>query len=421
MKHILSALLITLVTVIGFSMYQQQDVGYIKLQFADFVFETSLLVLLAATLVAAFVLSMLWRMLAFLGGLCACFGSKRRQRLRNKARQALDRGLIELAEGRFAKAEKILLQHIRHSDTPLIAYLAAARAAQQQGAHERRDRYLRRAHDIAPQADIAINLTQAELQMSQHQYEQALAGLTVLAEKAPGHAHIIKLLAQCYRHLRDWDKLRALLPDIRKHAALTSNETRQLEIAAWCGTLSEAAADASGEHSLQALWQQMPAHLKTLPQVVQCYARSLLASGAAAEAGQLLRDTLNRQWDDKLMAYYAGLDVANDAKQLETAETWLQEHPNNAHLLHMLGRLCLRSGLWGKARNYFEAALAVQALPQTYLSLARLLEEQMDDAVAAQQYYRQGLLLLASDNTTIAPLSTTHTETDRNRPRLKLV
>ena len=36
-------------------------------------------------------------------------------------------------------------------------------------------------------------------------------------------------------------------------------------------------------------------------------------------------------------------------------------------------------------------------MPENYLRLARLLEEHMDEPAAAQEYYRQGLHLLAGD------------------------
>ena len=90
-----------------------------------------------------------------------------------------------MSEGRFEQAEKILLKQVSHSDTELLNYLMAARSAQQQGAYDRRDEYLRLAHKAMPSADIAIGITQAELQLSHNQYEQALATLNHLSSIAP--------------------------------------------------------------------------------------------------------------------------------------------------------------------------------------------------------------------------------------------
>ena len=40
--------------------------------------------------------------------------------------------------------------------------MAAARAAQELGAYDRRDEYLRLAHDTTPDAEVAIGIVQAE-------------------------------------------------------------------------------------------------------------------------------------------------------------------------------------------------------------------------------------------------------------------
>ena len=421
MHRLLSALLITVLTVIGFVMYQQQDVGYIQLRFAGLDFESSLLVLLAATLVLLFVLSMLARVIGAIASVFALFGSRRRQRLQQKARQALTRGLMELAEGRFDRAEKLLLGQIRHNDYPLLAYLGAARAAQQQGAHERRDKYLRLAHEAAPEAETAIRLTQAELQLAHRQYEQALATLRVLAEQVPGHAYVLKLLARCYQQLKDWQNLRALIPGLKKHGVFDTDQTLQIEIAVWDGLLHDCA-EREDARALLALWAELPRHLRAVTRLTQSCARLLVQGDAADEAEHLLRQALNNNWDDGIMQQYAELDVPADSKALDTAEKWLQEHPHNAHLLYTLGNMCQQRSLWGKARNYYEASLAIQPLPETFLQLARLLETRMHNIEAAQEYYRQGLHLLAGQACeTPPPALPSDAVTVEAKPSLKVV
>ena len=85
-------------------------------------------------------------------------------------------------------SEKNLMRHATDSEMPLITYVAAARAAQLQGEHERRDAHLRRAFEQIPEAHVAVLLTQAELQIAHKQHEQALATLRRLQEVDPDHA-----------------------------------------------------------------------------------------------------------------------------------------------------------------------------------------------------------------------------------------
>ena len=86
-----------------------------------------------------------------------------------------------------------------------------------------------------------------------------------------------------------------------------------------------------------------------------------------------------------------------DNKQLETAQDWLQQHQHNPYLLFTLAKMCILRSLWGKARNYREASISIAPMPQTYLLLATLLEEHMDEISLAQSHYKQGLLLLSEE------------------------
>src|SRR5690606_9032267 len=81
-------------------------------------------------------------------------------------------------------------------------------------------------------------------------------------------------------------------------------------------------------------------------------------------------------------------------RQLALAESWLRDHPDDAGLLLCLGRLALMNRLWGKAREYFQAALARVPDAQTYAELARLLAH-LGEHEASSRYYERGLALCA--------------------------
>ena len=63
-------------------------------------------------------------------------------------------------------------------------------------------------------------LTQAELQLDQGQYEQALATLRRLEENSPNHGHALALLGRLYFRLEDWNNLSELLPRLRKQGRI---------------------------------------------------------------------------------------------------------------------------------------------------------------------------------------------------------
>ena len=424
MNRLLYVLLISAMTIVGFSMYKQSDLGFIRFGFAEFQFETNLVVFGAAVLCVLFIISGLVKLFHLIKNAMIYLSGQRQKRREEKARLSLSQGLIEYAEGRFEQAEKLLLQQVQYSENPLLVYLSAARATQQLGAHDRRDEYLRKAHSVAPDADIAIALTQAELQLAHDQNEQALATLTQLNKDTENHTYVLTLLANTYRHLQDWDNLKEILPALKKHGQLSAESFLSFEISVCNGQLSNisksSSANNTGSQSLIKFWNDTSHHLKVLPDVVEHYARQLVIVDASGEAENVLRVYLNKNWEESTIILYSELDVMVDNKQLEMVETWLVDHQHNAYLLLALGKICTSLSLWGKAKNYLEASIAINPMPENYLKLARLLEEHMIEPAAAQEYYRQGLHLLAGDYGEEI-LSKDEHDFERETPQLKIV
>jgi len=419
MNRLLYIFLISAITILGFTMYKQNDFGQISLSFVDFSFNTNLIVFGAAFLSGLFAILALVKAYQTIKNIIIHFAGKRENRLEEKARLSLSRGLIEYAEGRFEHAEKILLQQVKYSDNRLLVYLSAARAAQQLGAHERRDEYLRKAHLETPDADVAIGLTKAELQLAHDQNEQALATLTQLNKLSANHTYVLTLLANTYKHLQDWDNLEKILPDLKKYGNLSTESYLSFEIIVCCGQLFNLAKNQNSQLLID-FWSDTAPHLKEMPEIIEHYAKQLISVNAAGEADKTLRLYLNKNWEESTIVLYSELNVLVDNKQLEMTESWLKDHQYNAHLLLALGKMCISRSLWGKARSYLEASISINPMPENYLILARLLEENMDEPVAAQEYYRQGLHLLAGDYSEAVMGKEPHIF-DHETPQLKIV
>lgn len=383
-------LLLALVVAVGFGLLLVNEPGYVLIGYGTWTLETTVSLLLF-TLIAGF--AALYLLLRFLAGL-----KRAPQRLRAweqrrtllRARSTLNHGLMELAEGNWAGAEKRLLKYAGNSETPLLNYLAAARAAQQQGAHERRDQYLRLAHQAMPAADIAVGLTQAELQIAHRQLEQALATLTHLRTLAPRHAYVLTLLMRLYEGLQDWEHLRELLPELRKRKVLDAAASDALEVRVHSALLT-ALARGRDVAALREDWGRLPRRLHQQAELVLTYAAQLHALGEDNEAENLLRAVLKKSWDERLVDLYGRLQ-ADIRQQLATAEGWLREHERNPVLLQTLGRLAMRNSLWGKAREYLETGIGIAPTVESYQLLGSL-AEQVNDAALMTYCYRKGMLL----------------------------
>lgn len=425
MKRFLLALIIatSLAVAIGL-MANYYGPGYVVFSIADISIETSLIFMLGFLAIVFFLFHYLIRMLSILLHIPGFLGLKYSRRQAEKSRNALIKGLIEMSEGRFSQAEKILLKQVAHSDTGLLNYLMAARSAQFQGAYERRDEYLRLAHETTPSADIAIGITQAELQIAHKQNEQALATLNHLQSISPKHSYVKKLQAKVYEQLDDWENLEKLLADVRKQHLISDDKLLSVEIETYSGLLNKYIKQNSSPQ-IKLTWQKMPKHLKLNPDLLKLYINHLIAISEDGEAETLLRHYLSHHWQDSLVILYASLNTTNPLQQLETAETWLRNNARNAALLLALGKLCIKTEFWGKARGYLESSLGIKPMTETYLQLAMLLENKMNDLARAQKYYQQGLKLAVEHESEYlsskAALSQPRSPLIDNLPKLKVI
>jgi HemY protein len=387
-KYVVYVLLTLLAAVVVAGLLHVSN-GYALLAWGRTSVEMSLGTLLALMLVSFFGLYILTtlavRLWTFPQRLREALARKRELR----ARRATKQGLIDFAEGRWEDSEKNLLRHAEDSEMPLVIYIAAARAAQLQGEHGRRDLYLRRAYEHDPQAHVAVLLTQAELQIAHKQLDQALATLRRLQEVDPAHAFGLKLLATLYRKLNAWQDLRGLVEKLRDNRVLTKKEVDRLEERAVAALLDQVDAKHK-QPSATELWESVPRRLRSELELNRAYARALLRSGEPKKAEEAVRDALKDHWDEELLALY-GLAIGDDPKkQLARVEGWLAERGESAALLLTAGRLCVVAKLWGKARGYLEASIMLGGRPEAYEELGKLLH-QLDDPEHALRAYSDGL------------------------------
>ena len=311
-----------------------------------------------------------------------------------KASRKLSQGLTSQAQGEWKKAEKRLTSNASDSKHPGLHYLIAARSAQAQGAPGRRDHYLQQALKFNAN-DIAVLITQAELQMNEGQMELALATLLDLRRKAPKNDHVLRLLASVYRRQQDWQALSLLLADLKNKRIMPDRVYNDLETRTFRKLLEKLNSNNDME-ALHQNWHRLPRHLRKNPALARHYCDGLIRNKRFDEAERQLRECINQQWDEELVHLYGFCLASKSNKQLETAERWLNTHENNAILLLTLGHLCMRMQLWGKARAYLESSLASRPMAKTHYSLAKLLDA-LGEQTEAAQHYQQGLDLNYAD------------------------
>lgn len=373
--------------------------GFVLLQYGHWSLETSLVVFTAIYILLIVAGYLALRSLVLLKQTPKRINAWKTTQRQKRANRALTRGLITLEEGRWTEAERILVRHATHSETPLLHYLAAARAAQKQQAPERRDNYLRLAHETTEGADIAVGVVQAELQLSAGQKEQALATLQHLREVAPKHPYVLQLLQSLYQDMDQWQEMQSVLPDLRKRHVLERNEVAALDQEAAVGQLQMALAKQDWQKMAE-VWEKSSSKARQTEAMLVPYVNGLIQQDQEEQAIAQIEQFMRNNWSDKLVYIYGVLTQGDLLVRLATAEKWLKATPDNARLLLTVGRLAKANQLWTKAEEYLQQSIRLDAKGETYQVLAEV-QLALDKNEAAADTYKQGLTLMLSSDATI--------------------
>lgn len=310
-------------------------------------------------------------------------------RLCSKANRSLSQGLIQLTEGHWGKAETLLTEQAEYSDTPVLNYLGAARAAHMQDALERRDEHFKVALEQDNKARVAVGVSQADMQLASGQLEQAYANLSNLREIAPKNSYVLKLLAKTLYKQANWDALLDLIPALLKQNLLKNEDMQRIQGATLQGLFKQHA-DNKNAQQLQAVWKKLPPKIRDLPEAMYIYAQSLFQAEAYTDCSTFISNALNQQWQDNLADLLGRIPHDNVSQVMTKAEKWQAQHADKPSLTLLMGRLYRQQKLWGMAKNHYELSLNQAPDTDAYLELAELLEL-MGEEDNAQRCYRLGL------------------------------
>jgi HemY protein len=361
------------------------DPGYVAVSIGRALFETTVPVFLLLLLGLYFLARTLVESLTARARLAALRAERRRRR----ARDDTQRGLLDLAAGRWRSAEELLSRSAAESDSAAANYLVAARAADLQDAVERRDEWLARAQEAAPDERAAALITLAEMQMRRGQDTAALQTLEQLDASGDLNSRGLELMARLCQKLGRGEQLRALGPRLRNAGELPQAQVNEILAQVQLEDVRAAGENRDAAAAMDA-WSKLPRATRKLPQAIAIHARALLAAGDPAGAEKVLREAIDGGREPALVRLYGELQLKDALAPLEHAENWLRAAPEDPDLLATCARLALQAELVGKARSYLEASLARRHSAENSLLYAELLE-QLGEAERARSVLRDSV------------------------------
>jgi len=349
------------------------DPGYVLLTYAGWSVESTLVVAVLGVLLLGIALfSVVWLLSA------PVIGWRRRQR--RIARARLADGLIALADGRWARADKALARAARDRTLRLPALLAEYRAAQARGQDERASSLLAEAGRAGGEAQARLLTVEHLLTQQQFATAAALLDTPSVAEDLSPRGQELRVRALLGAG-RAAEAL-ALLPALKRCRVCEGESYAEIESAVIAATL-EAASDLP---ALQTHWQALGRAQRVQPVLVEAYARRTAALGDADSGADAIERALDKAWSDSLARVYGRLAHSDHHLALRRAERWHQAQPDSRALLLALGQLCQNQQLWGKAEDFLQRSLGGDVDAEAWEALGELHVAQGDDARARQAY-----------------------------------
>ena len=304
--------------------------------------------------------------------------SFRARRMAEKSHSAFGEGVRLLFEGRYGEAMKKATEAHKRAAAghpKALSALLAARIAQSLGDSEQQQKWLEQAVQEDPKMQPASRMLATETNVKAGYFGEAVELLKRMQESSGKPIAALHLELQACQGDGRWDEVLRIVRLLEKKNALAADKAQDIKDQAHAENIVRRNTSLD---DLQAYLKIIPSRERT-PALDVCAAKAMLHLEASEEASKFIGKRLAKDWNLQLVELYGQIQGGDMAKRIAQADSWLQQHPDDLHLLLTLGRMNIEQYLWDKAKTHLKAALSVATTAeeqrQIHLELARLCEE----------------------------------------------
>lgn len=369
MRFLAASLLIAALAV-GFALLAKSDAGYVQFVLPPVRVELSFFVFVLGVFLAFLAVHALLRLASRIASMPGEVKAHRARQQLDRARSKQDAALVALLEGRYGRARELADEALAMPRSGGLPALIGARAALEMRDFGAAAGLLARPDARVASLAVPRLMLEAELALEQGQAGEALSQLDALKREAGAHTAALRLSLRALSAAGRPAEMPSIVDQLVRRKVYDAEQGAMVRASAHAEALAGLVHDASG---LRDYWNRLPEADRLHPRVARAAAAGFLRLGGDREAVDLLSRSLDRQWEPALVDLFAEARPADGSRQLEIAERWLGQHPDDAALLGALGRLCERAQLWGKAQTYYEASLALDDHWRTRVRLGEML------------------------------------------------
>ena len=318
----------------------QPDFGEVVIRWHGTTVTTTVAFFLFACILLLFALWLLWTVLRFPYNAWQAYAHK-------QARSRLNSGLTAFYEGRYGRAQSLLLKAAEDKQVRDLALLGARQAALAQEDYVAAAALLEQLNQSNPTLAASNN---ARLLLKQGKAQQALDVMltrpaTEWSPVARGIAIEAAITLQQFDLARNWMQARGHGMSAKQQAQLQAlYQSRFL-------------AGADSADTLWQRWQELDAQSAPGEATAEAFAKRAGALGMQHSAASALLDSAEAHYASASVKALSAL-AQNDAVLFERLRALLAAHPDDADLLHTLGSWSHAAGNNDNAIGYWQRAIA---------------------------------------------------------------
>lgn len=357
--------------------------GYVRIETAGKVIEMSLVVLVvffALAMAAVYLLEwVVTRFFRLSSGAYHWVGQRRRK----KAQKQTLEGLMKMSEGDYSKAEKLISRNAKHSDDPILSYIKAAEAAQQQGDSLSANKHLMEAAKVAGPNSVAVELARTRLLLQQDKLPAARSAVDSLLELAPNNVEALRLAIEIYQKSKAYRALDNVIENIGQRSFLDDEEYQALSHLADDGILDEILNE-EGQEGLLKWWENQPSRRRRSVYTRVALIQRLIDSDDHESAADIALETVKKFEDEQLDLLFKQLTRLQADQESKLVKVLVKrgakanEHYSDDYA-RALGYIYTRDGLFEQAKPYFIQLLEHQECETNDRIMALYVAEQTKD------------------------------------------
>lgn len=369
--------------------------GYVRIETEGKVIEMSLVMLVIFFAVAMAVIYLLeWivsRFLRLSRNTYQWFGVRKRK----KAQKQTLEGLMKMTEGDYSKAEKLISRNAKHSDEPVLNFIKAAEAAQQQGDSLSANKHLMEAAKLAGPNSVAVELARTRLLLQQEKLPAARSAVDSLLELAPNNVDALRLAIEIYQKSKAYKALDNVIENVGQRSFLNDEEYQSLSHLADDGILDEILNE-EGQEGLLKWWENQPGRRRRSVYTRIALINRLIDSDDHDSAADISLETLKKFEDEQLEGLFISLtrlQAEQDSKLVKVlAKRGSKARENYSDdYARALGYIYTRNGLFDKAKPYFVQLLDHKECQANDRIMALYVAEQTKDTALVDRLREENL------------------------------